>query len=92
MYRIVPDDIVTEQATALPGHALAQYLAVLDVLEITPWNGEPHHEANPDGAVRRWRFGAEDAGLVVYLIDERDQPFTCYFSCGSVDPRRWLLR
>lgn len=73
MYRIVPDDGVTEQAAALPDEAVAAYLAVLDVLEVAPWNGEPHHGDNPSGAVRRWNFGPDLAGLLVYLIDEHDQ-------------------
>jgi hypothetical protein len=45
---------------------------VLDVLEVSPWNGEPRHEDNPEDAVRRWHFGADHAGNLVYLIDERD--------------------
>lgn len=37
MYRIIPDDAVTEQAAALPDEAVAAYLVVLDVLEVAPW-------------------------------------------------------
>ena len=33
-----------------------------------PWNGQPQHEDNPDGAVRQLVFGPDGAGLVVYLI------------------------
>jgi hypothetical protein len=29
------------------------YAEVLDVLQLTPWNGEPQHEGNPDASVRR---------------------------------------
>jgi hypothetical protein len=72
MYRIVPDIAVIEQAAALPDDALAAYMELLDVLEVAPWNGEPQHEDSPEGAVRRWRFGADHAGLLVYLIDEVD--------------------
>jgi hypothetical protein len=73
VYRIVADIAVTEAAVALPDDALAAYIQVLDVLEVLPWNGEPQHEDNPEGAVRRWRFGADRAGFLVYLIDERDR-------------------
>jgi hypothetical protein len=73
VYRIVPDIAVTEAAAALPDQALVAYIQVLDVLEVLPWNGEPQHEDNPEGAVRRWHFGADHAGLLVYLIDERDR-------------------
>jgi hypothetical protein len=47
------------------------YAALLEVLQLTPWNGAPQHEDNPDGAVRRWTFGPGQAGQVVYLIDEQ---------------------
>jgi hypothetical protein len=33
-----------------------------------PWKGQPLHEDNPDGAVRQWVFGPDDAGQVIYLI------------------------
>ncbi len=69
-YRIVPDQAVFEQLAALPGEALASYAEVLDVLRLTPWNGEPQHEDNPDAQVRRWHFGPDLAGQVVYLIIE----------------------
>lgn len=69
-YRIVPDQTVLEQVAALPQHALGGYAEVLKVLGLTPWNGEPQHEQNPGGALRRWHFGPEGAGQVVYLIVE----------------------
>jgi hypothetical protein len=34
---------------------------VLGALQLTPWNGEPQHEVNPDAAVRRWAFGPDRA-------------------------------
>lgn len=70
MYRLVPDPATIAQVAALPGPALDAYVAVLDVLELTPWNGRAQHEDRPDGAVRRWSFGAGHAGQVVYLIVE----------------------
>lgn len=70
MYRVIPDDATAEQVAALPVEALAGYLEVLSALELAPWNGSPHNEANPDGAVRRWVFGLAAAGHVVYLITE----------------------
>ncbi|MBP2329346.1 hypothetical protein JOF56_009731 [Kibdelosporangium banguiense] len=70
MYHVVPDPAVFDQVAAIPSAAQAEFLRILDVLEITPWNGEPQHEANPDGAVRRWTFGENRAGQVVYLILE----------------------
>ena len=68
MYSIVPDTAVMAQVAALPIAALDAYADVLDVLQLTPWNGEPQHKDNPDGAVRRWTFGPEDAGQIFYLI------------------------
>lgn len=40
------------------------------MLELAPWSGQPQHEGNPDGAVRRWSFGPDCAGQVIYLILE----------------------
>ncbi len=72
MYRIVPNPATIAQVAALPDDALDAYAEVLEVLRLTPWNGQPQHEGNPDGAVRRWTFGAGLAGQVVHLItDER---------------------
>ncbi len=69
-YRIVPEETTLAQVAALPAEALAGYAQVLDVLEVAPWNGEPQHIGNPDGAVRRWHFGPDGAGQVLYLIVE----------------------
>lgn len=73
MYRIVPDQEVLEQVAALPVDTLNEYAELLDVLALTPWNGRPQHEGNPDGPVRRWAFGAGSAGQVIYLILEDRQ-------------------
>ena len=48
MYRIVPDDAVFVQVAALPAEALFAYADVHEVFALTPWNGEPQHEDNPN--------------------------------------------
>ncbi|MGW4527856.1 hypothetical protein [Amycolatopsis sp. NPDC004378] len=73
MYRLVVYPEARDQIAALPDDALAAYSSVHDVLELTPWSGPPLHEDNPDGAVRRWNFGPDHAGQVVYLILEDQQ-------------------
>lgn len=73
MYRLVPDPATIEQVAALPDGALDAYAGVLEVLRLSPWNGRAQHEANPDGAVRRWAFGVGQAGQVVHLILEEQQ-------------------
>jgi hypothetical protein len=73
MYRIVPDTSVSEQIAALPDHMLTALAEVIDVLRLTPWNGQPQHLANPDGPVRRWAFGPGHAAQLVYLILEDQQ-------------------
>jgi hypothetical protein len=73
VYRIVPDATVSEQVAALPSAVLADYAEVLEVLQLTPWNGRPQHPANPDAPVRRWAFGPGKAGQVIYLILEQQQ-------------------
>lgn len=70
MYRIVPDAAVFPQVAALPAEALEAYAELLTALEVAPWSGPSHHAANPDGAVRRWSFGPDGAGQVVYLVLE----------------------
>ena len=50
---------------------LAGYAEVLKVLQLTPRKGRPQHPANPaspDAPVRRWAFGPDQAGQVVYLV------------------------
>lgn len=73
MYRIVPDTSVSDQVAALPTEALVGFAEVLEVLQLTPWNGRPQHQANPNAPVRRWTFGPGQAGHVVYLILEDQQ-------------------
>jgi hypothetical protein len=78
VYRIVPDAAVSEQVAALSDEALsdealASFAEVLDVLALTPWNGQSQHPANTDAPVRRWTFGPGQAGQVVYLILEEQQ-------------------
>jgi hypothetical protein len=73
MYLLVPDAATFDQVAALPDHALPAYGEVLTVLELIPWAGLPQHADNPGGAVRRWTFGPDRAGQVVYLILEDHQ-------------------
>ncbi|MGH3938978.1 MAG: hypothetical protein ACRDTG_10145 [Pseudonocardiaceae bacterium] len=44
---------MSEQVAALPAEPLVSYVEVLEVLQLTPWNGQPQHSANPDAPVRR---------------------------------------
>jgi hypothetical protein len=53
VYRVTTYGKALEQITALPDEALNGYADVLSVLELAPWSGQPQHEGNPDGAVRR---------------------------------------
>ena len=74
MYRIIPDAAVFDQLAVLPEEFLGGYLAVLDALELVPWNGAPQHKDNPDGAMRTWPFGPGGAAFAVYMIleDQRE--------------------
>jgi hypothetical protein len=73
VYRIVPDPTTIQQVAALPVETLDAYAELLAVIQLVPWNGTPQHEDNPEGAVRRWKFGTGQAGHVVYLILEDQQ-------------------
>lgn len=68
MYRIRTDHAARDQIAALPLEALESYAQVLGVLELVPWHGLPHNDANPKGAVRQLLFGADNHGIVIYLI------------------------
>ena len=73
MYRIVPDASTFPQVAALPRAAVDAYAELLAALEVTPWSGPSHHAGNPDGGVRRWSFGPDAAGQVVYLVLEEQR-------------------
>jgi len=84
VYRIVPDQTTIPQVAALPIEALNDYAEVLAAVALTPWNGQPQHEDNPDGSVRWWAFGEGQAGQVVYLIldDQRKVHLVLVQWCG----------
>jgi hypothetical protein len=69
-YRIVSYPEAEAQVATLPFAALPVYGQVLDVLQLTPWEGRPANPGNPAGAVRVW---VVDRLLVVYLIVEDQQ-------------------
>lgn len=73
MYRLVPDSATLAQVAALPDAVLDTFVELLDVLVLTPWNGMPQHEVNPNGPVRRWTFGPGHEGQVVSLVLEDQQ-------------------
>jgi hypothetical protein len=68
VYEVVVYPEAADQIAELPVAALADYARVLDAIEVAPWNGPPHNERNPGGAVRRWSFGPDAAGQVLYLV------------------------
>ncbi|HZE02831.1 MAG TPA: hypothetical protein VE155_13810 [Pseudonocardiaceae bacterium] len=88
MYRIIPDEAVFEQVAALPAEALTAYADLLEVLTLTPWNGEPQHEDNPDAAVRRWHFGPNHSGQIVTSSMSAKQRAICSSSSGSPELTR----
>ena len=49
-------DEAAGQVAALPFDGLVAYAALLDVLQLTPWNGDSINPENPDGPVRLWTF------------------------------------
>ena len=70
MYRVTTDVESAEQVSALPAEAFVGYIAVVGVLELVPWNGQPYSDADLDGVMRQWVFGPRGKGLVTYLILE----------------------
>jgi hypothetical protein len=60
MYKIDIDPEAREQIGAVPAEALNALAETMAMLELTPWVGNPQHQDNPDGAVRRGRSVARE--------------------------------
>ncbi|MEV0294085.1 hypothetical protein [Nocardia sp. NPDC050710] len=70
-YEIVAD--ARAQVDGLPAEALVDFAELISFLELTPWEGPPYRDDNPDSAMRRIVFGQAGAGLVVYVVLEPDR-------------------
>jgi hypothetical protein len=68
-YEIVAD--ARAQVDGLPTDALVYYAELISFLELTPWEGPPYRDDNPDSGMRRMLFGQR--GLAVYVILEQDR-------------------
>lgn len=73
MYRVVVQDEAEPTVAALPADGLTAWFDVLDALETAPWSGDPVRTDNPEGNMRFRYFGPDSAGLVTYLILDRDR-------------------
>lgn len=72
-YRIVTDPQVRAEIRALPAEVLPLLADAMGVLALTPWNGRPYNEADPDGWMRQLDF-ADDRGFITYLVlDDQDR-------------------
>lgn len=72
-YRIVTDPQVRSQIRALPAEVLPLLADAMGVLELTPWNGRPYNQADPDGWMRQIDF-ADGRGFITYLVlDDQDR-------------------
>jgi hypothetical protein len=69
-YKIDVDPEARDQIRVLPPELLNALGEVVAMLELTPWNGIPFVEANPEGNVRHVVFGRGGAAVVVYMILE----------------------
>lgn len=70
-YEILPE--VGEYVDGLPFDALLCYAELITFMELTPWDGPPYSEDNPDGEMRKILFGKRDEGIVVYLVLEQQR-------------------
>ncbi|GAA4927425.1 hypothetical protein EV188_1195 [Actinomycetospora succinea] len=68
MAYVVDVGSVREALQTLPAEALVGLAAVIDVLELVPWSGDPLVDRNPGGAVRTMSFAG--SGLVTYVVVE----------------------
>ncbi|PVY95111.1 hypothetical protein [Actinomycetospora cinnamomea] len=60
---------VREVLGDLPRDALLALAEALEVVEESPWDGEPLVDRNPGGAVRTMSFGSR--GLLTYVVLEQ---------------------
>ncbi len=73
MYEIETYEEVLDQLAELPREALLGHAEVLGVLKLAPWSGEPYNPAKPASAMRRFVFGRDGLGVVIYLVLEIDR-------------------
>jgi hypothetical protein len=74
MYTATTDDTSQPQVDALPPDALDTFAEARAMLEVAPWNGDPHHRHKPDSPMRALTFGSDGQGDVVYLILDDQRP------------------
>jgi hypothetical protein len=71
-YRTVTDPQVRAQIRVLPAEVLPALADAMGVLQLTPWNGRPYNEADPDSWMRQLDF-ADDRGFITYVVlDDQD--------------------
>lgn len=70
MYTVEVDGPAQEQVDELPPGPSRDFKKLLTVLGLTPWNGKPLNEQNPDANVYTFAFGETHQGMAVYLIME----------------------
>lgn len=67
-YEILPE--AREQVDGMVLSALVHYAELIVFLELTPWDGPPYRDDNPDGNPRQITFGPTGDGIAVYLVLE----------------------
>jgi hypothetical protein len=67
-YRLDIDSLAQDQIRGLPPDVLLPLAEAMVMLGLTPWNGDPINDRNPDGNVRILPFGP--GGMITYLILE----------------------
>lgn len=65
-YEILPE--AREQVDGMAPSALVHYAELIAFLELTPWDGQPYRDDNPEGNLRKITFGPSGDGIVVYLV------------------------
>ena len=65
-YEILPE--ARDQVDAMPLPALVHYAELIVFLELTPWDGPPYRDDNPEGNLRKITFGPASDGIAVYLV------------------------
>lgn len=68
MYTVDLDPVAERQRDALPAEAMAAYMELQTLLEVSPWSGKPLRADNPNANMLTHAFGAY--GLAMYVVLE----------------------
>jgi hypothetical protein len=73
VYKVESADEAGHEVALLPEAVLPAYASSIDLLMLHPWGGESLRRTDPESPMRTHVFGADGAGLAIYLVLEDQQ-------------------